>query len=107
MAKKKESVIKKLDGYVKPEVIKNDKGIVLSVGMSDGQKYYTYNKLEGGLDPKNRTFDESMHKEWGGFNYYLKDISCLIENGQIYIDYVEPEEPEMEEPIANNQLGIF
>jgi hypothetical protein len=101
---KKESVIKKLDGYVKPEVKRNDKGIILSVGMSDGQNYYTYNKLESGLDRKPRKFDGSKHKEWGGFNYYLKDIACLIENGQIYIEYVEHEP---EKPVINNQLAMF
>lgn len=102
----KESVIKKLDGYIKPVVSRNDKGTVLSVGMSDGQKYYNYNKLESGLIPKPRTFDESMHKSWGGFQYYLNDMSVMIENGQVYIKYVAP--PVIEKPPEIDiQISMF
>jgi hypothetical protein len=103
--KKKEGVIKNLNGYIVPTITTNEKGKVLSVGMVDGQKYFTYNKLESGLDRKNRFFDESMHKSWGGFNYYLQDMACLIKNGQIYIEYVKPVEEVKE--VINNQMSMF
>jgi len=102
---KKESVIKKLDGYIKPKVTLNERGKVVSVEMKDKQKYFVYNKIESGLERKHRTFDESMHKGWGGFQYYLNDMACLINNGQIYIEYVEPV-IEVEN-VIDNQMSMF
>lgn len=110
MAKKKEeSIIKKLDGFIKPEVIRNDKGTVVSVGMINGQNYYTYNTLRSGLIEKPRTFDESYHVSIGNFRNYLNDIVKLIEKGRVYIVYVAPpvieKEPEVKE--YQNQISLF
>ena len=103
---KNKGIIKKLDGFIKPNITRNEKGNVLNVGMTDGQKYFNYNKLESGIEPKPRYFDESMHKSWGGFNYYLYDMACLIDNGQIYIEYVKPPVEEKVE-IPDNQISMF
>ena len=102
----KESVIKKLDGYIKPVVTRNEKGTVLSVEMIDGQKYFSYNKLESGLERKHRNFDESMHRSWGGFQYYLNDMACMIDNGQVYIEYVKPI-VKVTEKEHDNQMSMF
>ena len=103
---KKNSVIKNLNGYTKPTVTRSEQGRVLSVGMVDGQQYFTYNKLESGLDRDKRYFDESMHKSWGGFNYYLNDMAVMVDNGQVYIEYVEPK-IEVKEEIPDNQMSMF
>ena len=110
MAKKKEeSIIKNLDGFIKPEFNRNENGTVVSVGMINGQNYYTYNTLRSGLMEKPRTFDESYHFGIGNFRNYLNDIVKLIENNQIYVKYVAPpvvvKEPEIKE--HQNQISLF
>ena len=86
---RKEDCIKKLTGLTPPTVTRNDKGDVLSVGMINGQRYYQYNKTLSKID-SSLPFEQSMFEDWGGFQYYLDDLACMIENGQIYIKYVKP-----------------
>jgi len=101
----REESIKKLDGFTRPTITRNEKGKVLSVGMVDGQRYYQYDKTKSKLS-SSLPFDESMHRSWGGFSYYLNDMAMLIDNGQIYIEYVKPVEVEKEE-IPDNQISMF
>ena len=48
-----------------------------------------------------------MHKDWSGFQYYLNDMACLIDNGQIYIEYVKPVVEEIEVKEHDNQMNLF
>ena len=101
----REECIKKMDGYTRPEIIRNDKGKVLSVGLIDGQRYYQYNKTKSKLD-SSLPFEKTTHQSWGGFQYYLNDLACLIDNGQIYIEYVKPP-IEVNVEIPDNQMSMF
>jgi len=106
MAKKKEeSIIKNLDGFIKPEVKRNEKGIVISVGMINGQNYHIYNTLRSGLIEKPRKFDESYHVEIGNFRNYLNDMVKLIEKGMVYIKYVAPVIEAKK--VVDNQISMF
>ena len=105
MAKKKKSVIKNLSGYVKPLVERSANGVVMSVGMFDGQNYYTYNKPESGLDQKPRMFVESYHKSIGNVHHYLNDMAKLIDEGNIFIKHIEPVKKEVKQ--HQNQVSLF